>query len=123
MFSFSSQDGSAIDFQNPNASCPEIATRYDKLSPDVHRNYIRMQSRQTYAYGVAFHLTGNQKYLSLAKAGCKYISKWIDENGSAPTWVDVISGEVGLAEGLRTTQVCHLHQPISVSVFHLFRHM
>lgn len=38
-----------------------------------NRIYIRMLSQQTYFYGVAYHLTGEEKYLQWAKAGVDYI--------------------------------------------------
>ena len=40
-------------------------------------NHFVAQSRQTFAYGVAYHLTGESKFLTLAKAGVD----WIGENG------------------------------------------
>ena len=41
----------------------------------LQRDFLRMKSRQTYAYGVAYHLTGNEDYLKLAKKGTHYLLK------------------------------------------------
>lgn len=40
-----------------------------------NRYYLRMQSRQTYAYGVAYQLTGNEAYLQLAHRGARWLMK------------------------------------------------
>ncbi len=32
-------------------------------------NFVRAHSRQTYAYGIAFHMTGNTRYLELCRKG------------------------------------------------------
>ena len=41
----------------------------------LQREFLRMKSRQVYAYGVGFHLTGNKEYLKLAKKGIEYLFK------------------------------------------------
>ena len=46
------------------------------FAPSINpRNEFVAQSRQTYAYGVAYHLTGDSKFLSLGKAGVDCIQK------------------------------------------------
>jgi mannose/cellobiose epimerase-like protein (N-acyl-D-glucosamine 2-epimerase family) len=60
-------DGSRLDRTNP---CPEIKDN-GWLMQDL--NYVVSMSRQTYGYGVAFHLTGERKYLALMKAGVTYL--------------------------------------------------
>jgi mannose/cellobiose epimerase-like protein (N-acyl-D-glucosamine 2-epimerase family) len=60
-------DGSALDRANP---CPEIKDN-GWLMQD--RNYVVSMSRQTFGYGVAFHLTGDLRYLRWAKAGVDYL--------------------------------------------------
>jgi hypothetical protein len=47
----------------------------------LKRIYFRTISRQSYFYGVAFHLTGNTDYLVSAKAGVDFIRKHIQANG------------------------------------------
>lgn len=61
-------DGTVYDKKsNP---CPEIA-KNGWLALDLE--YTVSRSRQTYAYGVAFHLTGDPRYLQYAKAGVDYL--------------------------------------------------
>ncbi|WP_133510888.1 AGE family epimerase/isomerase [Candidatus Thiosymbion oneisti] len=43
------------------------------ITSALHKDYVRMKSRQIFAYGVAFHMTGNPKYLILAKMGVEYL--------------------------------------------------
>ncbi|MFN3332554.1 MAG: AGE family epimerase/isomerase, partial [Caldilinea sp.] len=50
--------------------CPEIGEN-GWLVLDLE--YTVSRSRQTYAYGVAFHLTGEPRYLDYAKAGVDYL--------------------------------------------------
>jgi mannose/cellobiose epimerase-like protein (N-acyl-D-glucosamine 2-epimerase family) len=54
------------------------------------RQYVRMHSRQTYAYGVAYHLTGNPEYLKLARRGVLWLlANAIDkENGGSYTFME-----------------------------------
>jgi mannose/cellobiose epimerase-like protein (N-acyl-D-glucosamine 2-epimerase family) len=40
---------------------------------DTDKDYVRMKSRQIYAYGVGYHLTGDEKLLSYAKDGIDYL--------------------------------------------------
>ena len=50
--------------------CPPIAGNSYLLTP---AQYLVSVSRQTYGYGVAYHLTGDPKYLRYMKAGIDYI--------------------------------------------------
>ena len=56
-------DATLYDEQNP---CPEIR-RNTWISPQ--QRHVVALSRQTYGYGVAFHLTGKRAYLDAMKAG------------------------------------------------------
>lgn len=67
---FRCNDGRAI---NPEAPCPEITNAPGWIKPEIGRQYLRMHARQTYAYGVAYHLTGDARYLQWAKAGVDYL--------------------------------------------------
>lgn len=68
-------DGSAVDFARP---CIEVG-RNGWLTQQQH--FLVAQSRQTYAYGVAFHLTGERRYLDLMKSGVDFIRRnMIDRN-------------------------------------------
>ncbi len=69
----------------------------------LDREYIRMHSRQTYAYGVAYHLTGEQKYLTLAHQGVDWLLKHaIDKENGSYTFVK--DGVAGPAQEYRTSQ-------------------
>lgn len=43
-------------------------------------NFIRAHSRQTYAYGIAFHMTGDAKYLELCRKGALALVDAMDGN-------------------------------------------
>lgn len=47
---------------------------------DLNQYYVRAHSRQTYAYGMAFHMTGNQKYLELCHKGAMALVNAMDGN-------------------------------------------
>jgi mannose/cellobiose epimerase-like protein (N-acyl-D-glucosamine 2-epimerase family) len=68
--SFRCNDGSVT---NPQAPCAEFLKAPDWIKSAVGRQYVRMISRQIYLYGVAFHMTGDEKYLVWARAGVRYI--------------------------------------------------
>jgi mannose/cellobiose epimerase-like protein (N-acyl-D-glucosamine 2-epimerase family) len=93
-------DGSAVNYSNP---CPEVAGNGYLLE---NRNYVVSMSRQVYGYGVAFHLTGDPKYLQYAKAGVDYLRQnaFDRQNGGTQTYFDNNSQTWGPAPGLRNTQ-------------------
>ncbi len=64
-------DGKLYDKTNP---CPELAKPATGIVW-LNREYLRMKSRQIYGYGVAYHVTGDPKYLELAKQGVDYLMK------------------------------------------------
>lgn len=68
---FRCHDGRRFDrAANP---CPELTEAGAWISDNLDREFLRMQSRQTYFYGVAFHMTGDPRMLELAKAGAAWI--------------------------------------------------
>jgi mannose/cellobiose epimerase-like protein (N-acyl-D-glucosamine 2-epimerase family) len=67
---FRCNDGSLA---NPQSPCAEYLTAPAWIRGALGRQYVRMISRQAYLYGVAFHLTGEEKYLLWARAGVHYI--------------------------------------------------
>lgn len=77
-------DGSKVDRARP---CPEVGGNSWLM---MNRNYVVTMSRQTYGYGVAFHLTGDPRYLSYAKAGVDYLRQnaFDRQNGSAYAYWD-----------------------------------
>src|SRR5436190_2506429 len=85
-----------------DAPCPELAgTRW--IAPELGRDYTRMKSRQTYLYGVAFHITGDERYLGYARAGVAWLREHAYERGgSAVTyWA---AGAAGPPVDQRTSQ-------------------
>lgn len=81
---FRCNDGSLA---NPQAPCAEFSAAPDWIRSAVGRQYTRMISRQIYLYSVAYHLTGEPKYLSWARAGVRYIL----DNAVNKTTGDVVS--------------------------------
>ncbi|MFN7660313.1 MAG: hypothetical protein ACK5P3_19675, partial [Dolichospermum sp.] len=57
---------------SPAEPCIELAEPIPGIVK-LDREYVRAKSRQVFAYGVAYNLTGNRKYLSYAKAGVDYL--------------------------------------------------
>lgn len=75
--------------------CPEIGSAPGWIKENVGREFVRMQSRQTYFYGVAYHLTGDPRMLELARAGVQYLRDHAldKESGSAISyWEKGIAG-------------------------------
>jgi mannose/cellobiose epimerase-like protein (N-acyl-D-glucosamine 2-epimerase family) len=68
-------DGSAIDPTNLDYTIlvPEYQQFYMENTDSLRRDFIRVKSRQIYGYCIAFHLTGNEKYLENAKLGLDFL--------------------------------------------------
>ncbi len=96
---FRCDNGTLLDV---NQVCPELDKGW--ITPHFGREYTRMKSRQTYAYGVLFHLTGNPDALELAKQGAYYlIDNLRDErNGGFISYTQ--DSEPGLEWQQRTSQ-------------------
>jgi mannose/cellobiose epimerase-like protein (N-acyl-D-glucosamine 2-epimerase family) len=62
-------DGTAVNWQRP---CREVGQ--NGWLTQRPRNVVA-QSRQVYAYGVAFHMTGDRKYLDWMKSGLDYLRR------------------------------------------------
>ena len=92
-------DGSLLDFKHP---CPPIAGNPYLMTPAL---YLVPLSRQTYGFGVAYHLTGNPTYLTYMKAGIDYIRQHtLDPAGGMYTMKDLIAGTWGPQRELRNPQ-------------------
>ena len=98
---FRCNDGKRFDAKSP---CPELAYAPQWIKENLGREFVRMKSRQTYFYGVAYHLTGDPKMLELARAGVEFIrSRALDrESGSAMSYWQAGKGEPPVLE--RTSQ-------------------
>lgn len=73
------------------------------ITDHLNKQYVRMISRQTYAFGVAFHLTGDVRYLNLAKSGVDFILTHAQESsGAFVSWFENGKPQPSLEE--RTSQ-------------------
>lgn len=81
-------DGTLVDIAAP---CVEV-TSLRSLTPQNH--FSRAISGQSFAYGVAFHMTGEQAYLDLAKAGVDHLlGAGLDRtNGGNFVYFDEVKG-------------------------------
>jgi len=95
-------DGRTYDAARP---CKELARAPAWIQSELGREYVRMQSRQTFAYAVGFHLTGDPALLAAAKAGSADIrARALDPaTGSAATYYDR-DGRAQPPVGERTAQ-------------------
>ena len=71
---------------------------------DLDHNYIRAHSRQTYAYGIAFNMTGKEKYLKLCKLGAEALMNAFDNENGMFTKQNRKTGEWGDKHEERTSQ-------------------
>lgn len=85
-------------------SCPELQNPPSSIKAEIGRDYVRMQSRQIYAYAMGFHLTGDVKLLKLAQAGARDLHQraFDPATGSFASWY--ADGTAGPEIGLRTSQ-------------------
>lgn len=67
---FRGMDGKRVDWAAPAEA---FAQAPGWIKENFGREYVRMKSRQTYFYGVAYHLTGDPRMLELARAGVTFI--------------------------------------------------
>ena len=98
---FRCNDGAAY---HPEAPCPELARPPGWIVSELGRDYTRMKSRQTFLYGVAFHITGEERYLEYARAGVTWLREHAYERdtGSAVTYWP--GGKAGPPPDQRTAQ-------------------
>ncbi|MFN1580830.1 AGE family epimerase/isomerase [Vibrio rotiferianus] len=96
---FRCNDGRKLDTENV---CPELNRGW--MTPHFGREYTRMKSRQTYAYGVLYHLTGDTQALELAKKGAYYLINELQdkEHGGFVSFTQ--NKQVGLKWTQRTSQ-------------------
>jgi mannose/cellobiose epimerase-like protein (N-acyl-D-glucosamine 2-epimerase family) len=82
---FRCNDGKAF---HADAPCPELAKPPGWIASELGRDYTRMKSRQTFLYGVAFHITGEERYLEYARAGVAWLREHAYERdtGSAVSY-------------------------------------
>lgn len=99
---FRCDDGSVYD--SVSNACPELRDADDWIRDELGRQYVRMMSRQTYLYGVAYHLTGDEGYFRLHRAGAATLrTRALDPSGGAYTYF-AADGTPGPAPGERNSQ-------------------
>lgn len=93
-------DGSAVNFARP---CPEVGQNAWLMQ---QQHFLVAQSRQIYAYGVAFHLTGEPRYLELMKAGVDFTRRNMIDRSTGGMFVTrpLPNGTWGPAVGQRNAQ-------------------
>ncbi len=76
---FRCPDGAAYRAAAPCLS-PDQIPRW--IADELPRDYTRMKSRQTFTYGVAYHVTGEERYLEYARAGVDWLRRHAYERAS-----------------------------------------
>jgi mannose/cellobiose epimerase-like protein (N-acyl-D-glucosamine 2-epimerase family) len=99
---YRNDDGSLVDWQNPH---PEFQHAVSGIV-FRDRDHVRAKSRQCFAYGIAYHMTGEEKYLNYAKAGVAFLrEKAIDRvHGGAFSYFSSPSMVPGPEVPYRTSQ-------------------
>ncbi len=67
-------------------------------------NFICAHSRQTYAYGIAFHMIGIPKYLELCRKGALALVEAMDGNYGVFVKKRIITNELDCDRLVRTSQ-------------------
>jgi len=83
-------DGRLIDPERP---CPEARDPRGVVKEGLEEQYVRMMGRQTYFYGVAYHLLGDPALLELAKDGVDYLRRHALEAGTGSAATLLRDGE------------------------------
>ncbi|ELR67607.1 hypothetical protein C942_01537 [Photobacterium marinum] len=96
---FRCDDGSLPDVKQP---CRELDQGWIRSNFD--RDYTRMKSRQVYAYGVLYHMTGDPEALKLAKAGVDYLLSELRDREHGGMISFRQDGKAGLKWQQRTSQ-------------------
>ena len=71
---------------------------------DPKNIYIRAHSRLTYAFGIAFHMTGNKHYLKICRKGAMALMEAFDGNYGMHVTKEIKSGKFDTDYKLRTSQ-------------------
>lgn len=89
----------------PARPCAELQTAPAWIRSELGRQYVRMQSRQVFAYAIGFHMTGDVQLLRWAQAGVSDIRRRALDRatGSPASWY-AKDGTPEPAVGERTAQ-------------------
>lgn len=68
------------------------------------QNYVRAHSRLTYAFGIAFHMTGDPHYLEICRKGALALAEAMDGNYGMHVRQNHKTGEWDTDRALRTSQ-------------------
>jgi mannose/cellobiose epimerase-like protein (N-acyl-D-glucosamine 2-epimerase family) len=97
---YRNNDGTLVDPKNPGPD-------FQNPVPGIvwlDREYVRSKSRQCFAYGIAFHMTGDARHLAYARAGVAWLREYAFDriNGGSVTYFR--DGAKGPARLERTSQ-------------------
>ncbi len=72
--------------KNPDGSyTAEAGALLESAEKNADKNFVRSHSRQVFAYGIAYHMTGNPDYFQMCRQGAYAMLKLIGEDGSMYT--------------------------------------
>lgn len=102
---YRSNSGERIDPNNlPDEFKAALADDDTAGLVETDYNFIRAHSRQTYAYGIAFHMTGVPKYLELCRKGTLALVEAMDGNYGMFVRKRISTGEWDCNRLVRTSQ-------------------
>ena len=98
-------DGRVIPEDEPSPEYDAASQSEDtKGLVDRGNNYIRAHSRLTYAFGIAFHMTGNKHYLDICRKGALALLEAFDGNYGMHVTKSIKCGQFDKDYKLRTSQ-------------------
>ena len=104
--SFRCNDGSLVNIAKPCDEFSQLDSEYGYIKNQINNHFMVAQSSQVVAYSLAYNLTGDIKFLELAKSGVDWlVANGLDrENGGAFTYLEGNKQTPGRAFELRTSQ-------------------
>lgn len=105
---YRANDGSLFDYTDEANFPPEIKAALADADTrglvDLEHNYVRAHSRQTFAYGIAYNMTGNLDYLKWCKQGAEAMMEAFDNENGMFVKQNAQTGEWGPEMNLRDAQ-------------------
>jgi len=86
---------------NYTAEAGELLEGPDK---NADYNFVRAHSRQVFAYGIAFHMTGKREYFDLCRKGAEALLALVGPDGSMYTRQELATGKWVEDKETRTSQ-------------------
>jgi len=62
---------------NPKLPCRELSQAVHWIKKHLQQNFLRMNARQVYAYGIGYHLTGAAQYFDRMQQGIAFIRQQV----------------------------------------------